>query len=30
MENELSDSNEIRTRNHLFRKRTLNHLAKLA
>ena len=23
----LSDSNEIRTHNHLFRKRTLNHLA---
>ena len=26
----LSDSNRIRTYNHLFRKRTLNHLAKLA
>ena len=26
----LSDSNEIRTHNHLVRKRTLNHLAKLA
>ena len=26
----LSDSNEIRTYNHLVRKRTLNHLAKLA
>ena len=26
----LSDSNVIRTHNHLFRKRTLNHLAKLA
>ena len=26
----LSDSNGIRTRNHLVRKRTLNHLAKLA
>ena len=26
----LSDSNVIRTRNHLVRKRTLNHLAKLA
>ena len=25
----LSDSNEIRTQNHLLRKRTLNHLAKL-
>ena len=25
----LSDSNEIRTHNHLVRKRTLNHLAKL-
>ena len=25
-----SDSNEIRTHNHLFRKRALNHLAKLA
>ena len=27
---DLSDSNEIRTHNHLVRKRTLNHLAKLA
>ena len=26
----LSDSNEIQTHNHLVRKRTLNHLAKLA
>ena len=26
----LGDSNEIRTHNHLVRKRTLNHLAKLA
>ena len=26
----LSDSNEIRTHNHLVRKQTLNHLAKLA
>ena len=26
----LSDSNGIRTHNHLVRKRTLNHLAKLA
>ena len=26
----LSDSNRIRTHNHLIRKRTLNHLAKLA
>ena len=26
----LSDSNEIRTHNYLIRKRTLNHLAKLA
>ena len=26
----ISDSNEIRTHNHLVRKRTLNHLAKLA
>ena len=27
---DLSDSNEIRTHNHSLRKRTLNHLAKLA
>ena len=26
----LNDSNEIRTHNHLVRKQTLNHLAKLA
>ena len=26
----VTDSNEIRTHNHLLRKRTLNHIAKLA
>ena len=30
LDNDLSDCNWTRTHNHLFRKRTLNHLAKLA